>query len=48
VAMACGTWRKERMEWKQWLKCEILYLTNIVYKGVEGEGRGSEILRIEK
>jgi len=41
-------WRKEGMEWNQWLKCVILYRSYIVYKGVEGEGRGCERLGIEK
>jgi len=36
------------MEWKQWLKCVVLYRSFIVYKGVEGEGRGCESLRIYK
>jgi len=31
---------REEMEWNQWLKCVILYRSFIVYKGVEGEGRG--------
>jgi len=39
-------WSKEEMEWKQWLKCVILYRSFIVYKGVEGEGRGYERIRI--
>jgi len=36
-------WRKEGMQWKQWLKCVILYRSFIVYKGVEGEGTGCPI-----
>ena len=40
-------WRKERMEWNQWLECVSLYRSYIVYKGVEGEGRGCERQRIE-
>jgi len=41
-------WSKEGMEWKQWFKCVVLYWSHIVYKGVEGEGRGCERLRIEQ
>jgi len=41
-------WRKEGMEWNQWLKYVLLYRCNILYKGVEGEGRGCERIKIEK
>ena len=36
------------MEWNQCLKCVILYRSFIVYKVVEGEGRGCERIRNEK
>jgi len=39
-------WSKEGMEWKQWLKCVVLYWSFKVHKGVEGEGRGCKSLRI--
>jgi len=48
VIRGWGPWSKEGMEWNQWLKGVILYRSDIVYKGVEGEGRGCKRLRIEK
>jgi len=46
AAVWLNPWRKDGMEWKQWLKCVVLYRSFIVYKGGEGEGRGCEMVRI--
>jgi len=48
LKLSLNPWSKEDMEWKQWLKCVILYRSFIVYNGVEGEGRGCERLRLKK